>query len=97
MPPERSGSPSSRLLRGDEETVSTPHRQCVLSRLPGGGGCDAAWGDAGGSGGTCDSGGRQSAGGRGEWLRFIPIAAGREEAGSGRREQTTQNSKEDRS
>jgi len=34
---------------------------------------------------------------RGEGDRLIPIAAGREEAGSGRREQTTQNSKGDRS
>lgn len=36
-------------------------------------------------------------GASGWWLRFIPIAAGREEAGQGRREPMTQNSKEDRS
>lgn len=33
--------------------VSTRRPRCARSRPPGGGGCDGAWGGAGGSGGTC--------------------------------------------
>lgn len=42
------------------EEVSILRRQCVRSRPPAGGGCDAAWGGEGGSGGTCDLEGQQS-------------------------------------
>lgn len=48
---------------GGQESVSTPRRQCVLSRRPASGGCGAAWGGGNGSGGICDSVGQQSGAG----------------------------------
>ena len=50
----------SRLVFGRSRRVSTPRPRCARSRPPAGGGCDAASGDAGGSGGTCDSAARRS-------------------------------------
>lgn len=50
--------------RGGQESVSTPHRRCVLSRPPASGGCGAAWGGGSGSGGICDLAGRPSGAGR---------------------------------
>lgn len=49
---------------GGQGSVSTPHRRCVLSQPPAGGGCGAAWGGGSGSGGTCDLAGQQSGVGR---------------------------------
>ena len=48
------------LVFARSRRVSTPRPRCARSRPPAGGGCDAASGDAGGSGGTCDSAARRS-------------------------------------